>query len=231
MALEPDLSILIPTLESRRELFAGMMAALESQVARDGLADRVEILCQLDDGTMPIGTKRNRLMERARGRFLAFVDDDDELDGEYLRLVLDALGRDPEADMVGLRGRISFRGSHPRLFEMSIRHREYAARPDRYERPPHHLNPTRTEIARRYAFADVRKAEDSDRALRMAEDGALQREVGIDRVLYHYRSRRWWYYQWLLDSTEWWRHPLGLIFVNRLRARRWLEARLPTSRR
>ena len=85
MALEPDLSILIPTLESRRELFAGMMAALESQVARDGLADRVEILCQLDDGTMPIGTKRNRLMERARGRFLAFVDDDDELDAERVR--------------------------------------------------------------------------------------------------------------------------------------------------
>ena len=183
MALEPDLSILIPTLESRRELFAGMMAALESQVARDGLADRVEILCQLDDGTMPIGTKRNRLMERARGRFLAFVDDDDELDGEYLRLVLDALGRDPEADVVGLRGRISFRGSHPRLFEMSIRHREYAARPDRYERPPHHLNPTRTEIARRYAFADVRKAEDSDRALRMAE-GLEVGMVGINTGLF-----------------------------------------------
>ena len=230
METKPLLSLLIPTLESRRLLFTAMVASVESQVERCGLACRIEILSEVDDGTLPIGTKRNLLMERASGHFIAFVDDDDELSPDYLRLVVAAIESDPEVEVLGIRGRISFRGEHPRPFEMSIRHHGYAAGRERYERPPHHLNPTRADIARSYRFADVRKAEDSDRALRMAEDGALRREVMVEPEIYHYRSRRWWPYQWLLDRTERVRHPMGLMLFNRPRVKRWLESRLPTSR-
>lgn len=230
MSSQPLLSVLIPTLESRRELFSSMLASLEEQVAREGLSGRVEIVSEVDDGTLPIGAKRNRLMDEASGRFVSFVDDDDEVSPDYLRVIVAAIEGDPEVEVVGIHGRITYRGAHPRPFEMSIRHREYRARPERYERPPHHLNPTRTDIARRYPFAEVRKAEDSDRALRMAEDGALRCEVMIEPEIYHYRSRRWWPYQWALDRTEWFRHPLGLMLFNHPRARRWFESRLPTSR-
>jgi hypothetical protein len=83
----------------------------------------------------------------------------------------------------------------------------------------------RAEIARRYPFEEVRSAEDSDWALRIARDGVLVRERMIAPTLYYYRSRRRWAYQSLLDRTEWIRHPLGVQLVNRHRVRRWLRSR------
>src|SRR5262245_5464049 len=217
------LSILIPTLEGRSVLFAELLHCLTEQIRRDGLQGRVEILSDLDDGALPIGTKRNRLMERATGRFLVFVDDDDEVCDDYVRTIISAVEHHPDVDVLGLLGEITFRGKHPRRFIMSTRFREYATRSGGYERPPHHLNPTRTEVARRYLFEEVSQREDSDRALRMARDQVLRGEHMIDSVLYYYRSRRWWPYQWVLDHTEWIRHPLGLQLVNYLRVKRWLR--------
>jgi hypothetical protein len=186
------LSILIPTLEDRSALFAELLHRLTEQIRRDGLQGRVEILSDLDDGALPIGTKRNRLMERATGRFLVFVDDDDEVCDDYVRTIVSAVEHHPDVDVLGLLGEITFRGKRPRRFIMSTRFREYATRCGCYERPPHHLNPTHTEVARRYLFEEVSQSEDSDRALRMARDQALRCEHMIDSVLYYYRSRRWW---------------------------------------
>jgi hypothetical protein len=114
-------SILIPTLASRSALVAEMVRRLSEQVHSEGLDGRVEILSDLDDGTLPLGTKRNRLMQRATGRFLVFIDDDDEVCDDYVRLVVWALERHPEVDVLGLLGEVIFRGQHPRRFVMSTR--------------------------------------------------------------------------------------------------------------
>ena len=221
-----QLSLLIPTLDCRSDQLSRLAERLEFQVRNAGRGSDVEILCYQDAGEHSIGYKRNILLGRAKGEFVAFIDDDDEASESYIDLVCGALGRRPDVDCLGIRGVITFRGSHPREFVHSVRYSDMFSRNHTYYRPPTHLNPIRRAIALRYRFPDVSYSEDLDWALRMRDDGALQREEFIDSVLYYYHSRRWWGYQWLLDGTEGLRHKLGLRMVNRLRMR---DARILTD--
>jgi glycosyltransferase involved in cell wall biosynthesis len=215
-----QLSLLIPTLECRSGQLSRLVEGLELQVRNTARSSDVEILSYRDSGERSIGYKRNSLLDRAKGEFVAFIDDDDEVSERYVELACDALGRRPEVDCLGIRGVITFRGSHPCEFVHSLRYSDVFSRNHTYFRPPTHLNPIRRTIAVRFRFPDVSYSEDFDWALRMRDHRALQREEFIDSVLYYYHSRRWWGYQWLLDGTEAFRHKLGIRVVNRLRIRR-----------
>jgi len=91
------LSILIPTLEARRALFDRVQGQLAGQAAAAGIEEDIEILDCRDNGERSIGWKRNRLIERAQGEFVAFVDDDDTVSDDYLPRICQARwsGRDP----------------------------------------------------------------------------------------------------------------------------------------
>ena len=217
------LSILIPTLRQRETGFRLLSEKLRAQIRRHELENAVEIVSCVDGGEMPTGEKRNWLVAKAQGVFVVGVDDDDEVHPEYVPIIVDTLRRDLTIDCIGITGRITFRDRRSRTFVYSNRFREYRTRKGVYERPPHHLNPIRADIARAYPFEPVWKAEDSDWAMRMSRDGALKRETFVSEELYHYCSRRSWMYQAALDWTEFIRHPLGLQLRNRLRIRRWLR--------
>lgn len=209
------LSLLIPTIESRQHLFRRLRESLNTQIKASRWASDVEVLHALDDGTQPIGQKRNQLIERASGRFVAFIDDDDEVSSDYITRICEALEENPDVDCIGIRGVITFRGSHPHVFIHSVRFNDYFSRHHTYYRPPYHLNPMRREVAAQYPFKHISYSEDIDWALRIRRDGVLKTEVFIDSVLYHYRSRRCWTYQWLLDQTETFRHRFGIRLSNR----------------
>jgi glycosyltransferase involved in cell wall biosynthesis len=215
----PILSLLIPTLELRRPQFSALHDALAQQIAQAHLESDVEILSLCDDGSQPTGAKRNALLERATGEFVAFVDDDDQVSADYVARICDAIRRHPGIDCVGIKGIVTFRGSHPRLFVHSIRYSDYSSAGGIYTRPPYHLNPIRRSIAAAYRFQEVYYSEDIDWAIRILRDGRLRSEEFVDAILYHYFSRRFWFYQWLLDRTEPVRHLLGLRMANRLRFR------------
>jgi glycosyltransferase involved in cell wall biosynthesis len=217
------LSILIPTLENRRALFGRVQGQLAAQVAAAGLEAEVEILDCRDNGEQTTGWKRNRLLERAQGEFVAFVDDDDTVSDDYVPRICRAIRSHPGIDCIGIRGVVSFRGGHPREFVHSTRYSDYRSCDGVYQRPPYHLNPIRRSIAAQYQFADVYYSEDIDWARSMARDKVLRVECFIDSVLYYYACRRPWIYQWALDHTETVRHSLGLRLDNRLRLRRFFE--------
>ena len=213
------LSILVPTLESRRPLCDALQQDLERQISQSACDDEVEILLSCDNGQASIGAKRNQLIRQARGRFVVFIDDDDRVSRHYVEKIIQAIRNDPDIDCVGFTGEITFRGKHPRKMQHSINHREWQHGNGMYLRPPCHITPIRREIAMRYSFAEVDFAEDMDWTLRMSRDRALQREVILDDVLYLYRCRRSYVYQWLVDRTQTLRHALGLRYAdgNRIR--------------
>ncbi len=215
-----QLSLLIPTLECRSSQYSRLVGGLQLQIRNAGRSSDVEILSYPDAGGSSIGHKRNHLLERSRGEFVAFIDDDDEVSERYIELICGALSRRPEVDCLGIRGVITFRGTHPCEFVHSVRYSDMFSRKHTYYRPPTHLNPIRRAIAVLFRFPDVSYSEDLDWALRMRDQRVLQREEFVNSVLYYYHSRRWWGYQRLLDGTEGVRHKLGIRLVNRLRIRK-----------
>ncbi len=219
-------SILIPTLIERRAAFERLVEKLARQIDDDGLQGEVEILDYPDNGEHTLGSKRNELVRRARGEFVAFVDDDDDVSDNYVVSICRALRDDPTVDCLGITGIVYFRGAHPHRFVYSLRYEHYFSRGGVYYRPPYILNPIRREIAQQFAFEPVNFNEDIDWAMRLARARALRRETMIDSSIYFYFSRRRWQTQWLIDATEPIRHPLGLQFANRLRVVRWLRASL-----
>lgn len=213
------LSILVPTLESRRALCEALQRDLERQISQSACDDAVEILFSRDNGEASVGAKRNRLIQQARGRFVVFIDDDDRVSRHYIEKIIRAIRNHPDIDCVSFTGEITFRGKHPRTMLHSIKYSEWQHQKGRYLRPPCHITPIRREIAMDYPFAEVDFAEDMDWTLRMSSDQVLRREVLLDDVLYFYRCRRSYVYQWLVDRTQAVRHALGLRYAdgNRIR--------------
>jgi glycosyltransferase involved in cell wall biosynthesis len=217
-------SILIPTLESRKEQFNRLYEKLGKQIAKNSLASEVEVLYFLDNKEHLLGFKRNKLIEMAKGRFVAFVDDDDDVSEDYVLLICHAIKGNPNIDCVGIKGIITFGGKKPHVFIHSLRYKEYFSRRGTYFRPPYHLNPIKREIACKYQFEYINYSEDIDWAMRICSDQALQKEYFIDDVIYFYHSERSWNYQILLDLSESFRHALGLRLANRIRMKRWLKS-------
>jgi glycosyltransferase involved in cell wall biosynthesis len=214
------LSILIPSLAQRREKLELLLAELRAQIGRDSSEEETELLTLIDGGEESIGRKRNTLLQLARGRFVAFIDDDDRVSGDYIKSICSILQAHPGLDCVGIRGVVYFQGGHPTPFVHSVHYDRYFKKNGVYHRPPYHLNPMRCEIARRFGFAEVNALEDIDFAMRLSRAGALREEILIDRLLYHYYCRRAWRTQQLIDLSEPFRHPLGLQRVNLMRLKR-----------
>ena len=101
------LSICICTLTDRARQFAELMECIQPQA--DG--EPVEILVESDSGQATIGEKRNRLLQRAKGQYIAFVDDDDMVAAAYVPQVLSHIRRyfnenNAYPDCVGMCGMI-----------------------------------------------------------------------------------------------------------------------------
>lgn len=184
--MPPRLSIMICSLHARSEMLLALLAVLEPQIT-----DAVELLIDLDRGEATIGAKRNRLLERAAGDYVCFVDDDDQVTEDYVALILQALDHKP--DCVGFvlmyyeDGRLKGRAVH------SLRYQRYADRrlPGKgmyYERTPNHLNPIRREIALQVRFPESNRGEDTSFAQRIRP--LLKSESFIDCPLYRYYYRR-----------------------------------------
>ena len=70
------LSVLILTIPSRFEIFKPLLNKLMNQI---GDREDVEILSLLDNKSLHIYEKRNKLLDIARGTHITFLDDDDDI--------------------------------------------------------------------------------------------------------------------------------------------------------
>lgn len=179
------LTIGILTLEEsqRQESLQRLLQTLRGQ----GHAEAVEILVNKDDGSKPVGQKRNEILDQASGDFICFVDDDDMVTDQYLARLLGAIRSTPTVDCIGFAGMYHIDGRRIMKFKHANCHGGNFKDAQGVQcRPVNHLNPVRTSLARQIRFPERNFAEDADYCDRLHASGLLKNEVVIEDILYLY---------------------------------------------
>jgi len=185
--LNPTLSILICSIPERKDMLKTLLTNLSMQV---GARQNVEILVNKDDGTKPIGQKRNELIEVAAGDYLCFIDDDDRVSKKYVNLILEASKED--ADCIELNLEITTNGENPRRAHHSLEYNQWGTVKDDkgeeyYQRTPNHLNPIRRLIAQKVKFPEVNHGEDHAWSNEVVP--YLKTEAKIPETIYFYQYK------------------------------------------
>lgn len=87
------LSILIPTIEKRKKKVDALIKEINKQKNKvDPNLGEIEILIdnskKFIDGGLTIGAKRDTLLKKAKGEYICFLDDDDNISPEYIQTLL-----------------------------------------------------------------------------------------------------------------------------------------------
>lgn len=76
-----DITVLIPTIPPRRTEFERAVASVQAQTLPPAM-----VWCEIDKDRTGAAATRNRLLEQVRTEWVAFLDDDDELYPQHLKL-------------------------------------------------------------------------------------------------------------------------------------------------
>jgi hypothetical protein len=85
-------SILTPAVPSRLSQLEALSKIIAGQIGDDP----VEHLILLDNKRRTVGEKRDALLRAAKGRYVAFVDDDDMISHDYVSLILQSIRKEPD---------------------------------------------------------------------------------------------------------------------------------------
>ena len=162
------LSILIPTIPEREETFRKLINELWLQRATlnayHPTLGEVEFKIDesksfLNDG-LSIGKKRQSLVERAEGKYLCFLDDDEDIAPNYVETLV-RLCHSLDPDVVTFRN-LTKTDFYWTVVDMSLKNPvNEEATPERIvKRKPWHICPVRSEYAKKYQFEDSNYGED-----------------------------------------------------------------------
>ena len=181
------LSILICTILEREVAFNKLVNKLTEQIDEARLKRQVEIVYFQDTrGQHTIGHKRNTLVKKAKGLFVVFVDDDDDIAQDYIEEIVPRLK--PGLDCVSIQGIMTTDGRTPEPFKISLRY-GWDKQGDTYLRFPNHITPIKRSIVRKHPFPNKSYHEDYEQCIAMQKGGLIKKEVVINRPLYYYKFR------------------------------------------
>jgi hypothetical protein len=183
--ISPLLSILIPTIEGREHFFNHITRKLTHQINAYGV-DKVQLLFYKDKrGENTTGYKRNVLLEQSRGKFVVFVDDDDDVSTNYVQLICDVITNQPSIDAIGVRGIYTADGQGKTKFETGIRW-NWEVTNGCYTRYINHISPIRRSIAIQFKFPDKTLGEDYDWTMEVKNSGLIKSDFIIPQEIYYY---------------------------------------------
>lgn len=213
MISQPLLTIAIPSIPDRFEKAIVLYNKLEKQ-RKERLVrpDEVEIIMFTDNRIRSIGKKRECCIQLAQGMYVTLLDDDDDVDDEYVYELWNAIAqtiRDRifnteeyneyfQRDGENLPGVICFKSKITDKFgsyiaDMDLTHKKNEQpkkdQCDRYQdikRTPWHVCAWRADIAKSVPFADVGYGEDWHWVKQLIPLAGSQ--IKIDKVLHHYKD-------------------------------------------
>ena len=179
------LSILICSLEKRKDLLDRLLKILCPQVCK--YENEIEVIIETDNGEMIIGKKRNVLIDKAQGEYISFIDDDDTVADDYIKLTMDAIQQSP--DVIGIIGVMTKNGRNPKTFIHSLKYDNWFEKDGVYFRMPNHLNPVKKEYAKIAKFPEINHGEDHNYSSKLYDLLKGKKEIFIDSPIYFYDFR------------------------------------------
>jgi hypothetical protein len=179
-----DWSVLIPTIPGREAGLTRLTQSIREKVARICPHLRYEFCVEFDNKEMSIGMKRQKLLDSAKGKYLSFIDDDDEITDAYIEDLSECIKGGYHT--MRLRGQMS---QYPFVHSTEITMTSPMAtmdEPPLFQRPPNHLNPMLSDVAKFVKFKDAVHGEDLDWTLSLYKSGFLQTEYRSEPSRTHY---------------------------------------------
>lgn len=161
----------------RAQKLANLRQVLDRQ-----LTPEVEVVTDISMN-YNIGTKRNKLLALASGKYVVFIDDDDLISSDYVEKILEACKSD--CDCIGINGIITINGGAERKWDISKVHGSWWEQDNVYYRTPNHISPVKRELALLAGFPEISFSEDHEYSMRLLP--MLKTEVKILGNLYFYR--------------------------------------------
>jgi len=175
--MKPLLSILIPTVPER----AGKLASLLADLARQNNGE-AEVIYFGDDRKRSIGAKRNGALSLARGKYVAFCDDDDHVSAGYISEITKAAERD--VSVISFIQDATWNGQESEV-HFSIKNANEPFSPGGVTRRfPWHVCAWRRELAQQCVFSEKNWGEDADWVEQAA--ALAKNEIHIPHVLHYY---------------------------------------------
>lgn len=192
-ASEIKFSILMLSIPERIDSMKAAVKHLQEQADALGQGKAVEILVLLDNRSKSISEKRNDLLQMARGKYIAFLDDDDAVSKDYMSKILTAIDEN-DVDCISFNQWCSINGE-PMDVEFGIGNphgqlwRDEEGFLGDIKRPPYHMCLWRSTIAKSESFnpvygANGQSSEDIDWLMRLYPK--IQTEHHIEDALHGY---------------------------------------------
>jgi glycosyltransferase involved in cell wall biosynthesis len=174
-----ELSILTPTIPSRKE----QLSKLSEKIAKQSNDLAVEHLSFADNRTRTIGAKRQSLLDIARGEYIAFVDDDDDIEPDYVSEILLAIKQGP--DVITFEQNSYYNGAFSKVI-FGLNNRDEPFQPNGITlRAPWHVCVWKRELVKTCQFGESNYGEDIIWS-RQAR-ARIKTSLHIDKTLCTYR--------------------------------------------
>ena len=194
-------SILMLSIPSRLDKYKKLQDKLLGQI---GDREDVEVLCLIDNKAFHIYEKRNELLQMARGSYIAFLDDDDDVSDDYIEEIMNVITiRTDEWDVIAFDQMCDIDGKSCRVWSDIRNPHEPVRMKNESEyhdclRPPYHWCVWRTELAQSEKFV----AHYHETTGQSCEDIHWLARL-YPKVLRQYKIEKCLHiYQWSPDTTE-----------------------------
>ncbi len=160
------LSILIPSIPDRFLKLDILCGKLQNQITYckkyHPTLGEIEVLVndskRFLDGGLSIGLKRDELVQRSTGKYICFLDDDEDISGSYVETLLRLCQYN--FDVCCFRN-ISKMDNYWTVIDMSLSYENEQASPDKIvRRKPWHICPVKSAYAKLHRFEDSNYGED-----------------------------------------------------------------------
>lgn len=175
----PILSILTPAIWSR----VGQASRLEHTIRNHDEGGKVEHITVFDNCKRSVGLKRQACLDIARGEYIAFVDDDDEIAPDYVSKILDAI-ETTRADVITFDQRAHVNHQSARVnFDLANGDNPFIA-DTVVKRGAWHVNVWKRELVKDCVFPDNSYGEDLVWSLQARN--RVKTHHHIDAILHEY---------------------------------------------